>query len=78
MNQVLDYWKSLNLDAVISPAFVVPSIKHEDAKYLKLILTDSMFHNFMLFPTGVVPATIIWEDEQYFEEPFNDAINKAY
>ena len=47
-------------------------------KYLKLILTDSMLHNFMLFPTGVVPATLVRKDEQYFEEPFSDAINKAY
>ena len=43
----------------MSPAFVVPSIKHEDSKYLKLIITDSMFTNFVLFPTGVVPATLI-------------------
>ena len=77
LNEVLSLWKSQDLDVVLSSAFIVPSIKHQDAKYLKLILTDSMLHNFIQFPSGVIPATTIREDEQYFDEPFDDHINKS-
>ena len=71
----LKWWKSNNIDALITPGLGLPAIKHGTSLNLSLACCYTFYFNLLDYPTGVVPITTVRENEQKYEDPFwNDSI----
>lgn len=55
--QFLEYWKSLELDALICPAMATPAPQHRGTEFTILQASYCMIFNYLNFPAGVVPVT---------------------
>jgi fatty acid amide hydrolase len=62
--QVMDYWRELELDAVICPAHATPALGHGDSNDFTLAGSYSMRYNFLNLPAGVVPVTRVQPNEE--------------
>ena len=62
--QVMDYWRELELDAVICPAHATPALNHGDSNDFTLAGSYSMRYNFLNLPAGVVPVTRVQPNEE--------------
>ena len=62
--QVMDYWRELELDAVICPAHATPALGHGDSNDFTLAGSYSMRYNFLNMPAGVVPVTRVQPNEE--------------
>ncbi|CAD6198163.1 unnamed protein product [Caenorhabditis auriculariae] len=60
----IDYWKTLGIDALICPAFIVPAVPHRfPAKVTTAGFATGLF-NLLDFPAGVVPTgTVTKQDD---------------
>ena len=65
-DEVLELWKSKNLDAIISPGLALPAVRHGTAHSLYLNACYPLFWNLMNFPTGVLPITKVRSEETQY------------
>ncbi|CAI5446291.1 unnamed protein product [Caenorhabditis angaria] len=54
--EFLKYWKSLGIDVLICPAFIVPAIAHQYPSKLSTAAFSTGLFNMIDFPAGVVPT----------------------
>ncbi|KAH7716650.1 amidase [Aphelenchoides avenae] len=68
-NEFEKYWASLNIDALICPAFTVPAVPNEyPAKIAACGLSTGLF-NMLDYPAGVVPTgTVLPEDDEALQD----------
>ncbi|KAL4484611.1 hypothetical protein ABPG74_019788 [Tetrahymena malaccensis] len=64
--QVLKYLEDQEIEAIITPCFAAPALKHTISA--KTVLTTSYLYiwNILNFPAGVLPITEVHEDEQHY------------
>uniref|UniRef100_F1KWP2 Fatty-acid amide hydrolase 1 n=1 Tax=Ascaris suum TaxID=6253 RepID=F1KWP2_ASCSU len=61
-------WKLFELDALICPAFTVPSVPHEYPGELPMCAFTTGLFNMLNFPAGVVPTGVVTqEDDEVLE-----------
>lgn len=76
--KVIECLSKQNIDAVLSPAFAIPAGKPKYSVDVGDCFVYLSMYNLLNFPAGVVPVTVVGEDEQYFESPCQDMIAENY
>ena len=64
------------MDLLLTAAGATPAFFHGSSELLFLQTCYTFYFNFMNFPSGVVPITIVKENEQYYEDKWNDMFTK--
>ena len=62
--QVMDYWRDMELDAVVCPAHATPALGHGHSNDFTLAGSYSIRYNFLNLPAGVVPVTRVLPNEE--------------
>lgn len=62
-----DTYKDANLDAVIHSALPLPAFPHGLSGDLTAAFSYTMLSNLLLWPSGVVPVSVVKEDEQHYD-----------
>ena len=60
------------LDAIISPPYALPAVRHGDSEHLFAAAGYSLLYNLLGIPAGVVPATRVQEGEESDREVTRD------
>ncbi|CAL2036645.1 unnamed protein product [Caenorhabditis brenneri] len=59
----IEYWKSLEIDALICPSFCTPAIPHKYPPQLANTVFSTGLFNLLDFPAGIVPAGHVTADD---------------
>lgn len=74
--KIIGFCRDLKLDAIISPGFGMPALKHGLSRELILSAGCTIIWNVLNFPTGVVPITVVQENEQHYaNDPYKDLMH---
>ncbi|CAF0924195.1 unnamed protein product [Didymodactylos carnosus] len=80
MKLFADHWitdmENHNIDLIISPANGLPAYHHTLSKDLFVSCSYTLIYNLLNFPAGVVPVTVVKDDEQRYSDDFNDSYTK--
>uniref|UniRef100_A0A1I7X4T8 Amidase domain-containing protein n=1 Tax=Heterorhabditis bacteriophora TaxID=37862 RepID=A0A1I7X4T8_HETBA len=66
------YWKMLDIDALVCPAFPVPAVPHQYSSKLGMTAVATGIFNLIDFPAGVVPVGKVTKKDD--EELLNEAV----
>ncbi|UJR21485.1 hypothetical protein I4U23_024569 [Adineta vaga] len=75
----LDDMKQNHIDLLLTPVNALPAYRRGQSKYLFSSCSYTFLFNILHLPAGVVPTTVVRDDEQYYEESgnlHNDMISK--
>ncbi|CAF3415381.1 unnamed protein product [Rotaria socialis] len=64
----LDDLKSNNIDLLLAPVNGLPAYRHGQSGHLFHSCSYTLLFNILHFPVGVVPVTLVRDDEQYYED----------
>ena len=70
------WWKSQNLDHIITPGFGCQSNLNELTGDIFAAVMYTSIWNMLNMPAGALPVTIVREDEQHYESVHNDLITR--
>ena len=65
-------WKELNLDAMISPVTATPAPQHRGTEFTFCQMSYCMMYNYLNYPTGIVPVTLVQSNEMVYEGEHKD------
>lgn len=74
INKWLDDLKEKKIDLLLTPVNGLPAYRHDQSAQLFLSCSYTFLFNVLHLPAGVVPMTVVREDEQYYEDPLNNDI----
>jgi Amidase len=75
----MQHWLSMELDAMISPAGVLPAIPHKYSGELYFLNSHFMLYNILDYPSGVVPVKMVQHDDLkdvHFNEPGGNSLER--
>ena len=67
-NKFFAVWEEHKLDAFIAPAYPIPAMKYTNAKFLAIVACYTFFFNYLNFPTGSLPVTVVKQDEDIYDD----------
>ena len=79
VEDLVQLWKSNDLDVLVFPSYPIPAFPIKMFKYLASMPCQTRLPNYWKFPSGTVPITTVKDDEQEFEEKlYNDIYTYAW
>jgi len=64
----LDDLKKNNIDLLLTPVNGLPAYRHGQSAELFLSCSYTFLFNILHLPAGIVPMTLVRDDEQYYED----------
>jgi fatty acid amide hydrolase len=64
----LDDLRENNIDLLLTPANGLPAYRHGQSAHLFVSCSYTFLFNILHFPAGIVPMTLVRDDEQYYED----------
>jgi len=79
-NEFSTYWKNLNIDGLICPAFPCPAFLHNYSNKISPSLSYCIMFNVLNFPSGIIPITLVKKEEEFYldTEKFKDKYIKNF
>lgn len=72
-----NYWTSMELDVVISPAYGTAATPHKEAYKVISSLIYSSVWNLLGYPAGVVPIDFVRDNETFYQSKYDDLVTKG-